>query len=503
MGTSLAESGTAPRGAERMVSDREIPAYGEVTPELLDALRAIVGEKNVLTEPAELLVYECDGYTLERLPPQAVVLPGNTDEVSQVLTLLYEAGVPFIPRGAGTSLAGSTIAVRGGVIVGLSRMRRIREIDLANRIAVLEAGVVNIWVTQAVEKEGFFYAPDPSSQGACTIGGNVATNAGGPHTLKYGVTLNHVLGVEMVLADGQVVQLGGRAEDPFGYDLTGFVVGSEGTLGLVTQVTVRLTRAPQAYRTLLAIFDSVDDATQTVSAIIRQGIVPAAVEMMDRLIIQAVEEAYHFGFPTDAAAVLIIELDGLEAGIDALVSQVIGICEEHRAREIRRARTEAERKALWASRKRAFGAVGRLSPSFVTQDGVVPRTKLPEILRIVTAVGAKYNLRVANVFHAGDGNIHPLILFDENDPDQVERVLAASDEILNACIDLGGSVTGEHGIGIEKIEHLARMFTPEDLEVMTRLQDAFDPHDRCNPGKLFPSSKGCIEVKRPRPKAPA
>jgi len=479
------------------------PEYAEVTPALIAQLRRIVGDQYVFSEPSELVVYECDAYTLERSAPHAVVLPANTDEVSQVLALLYEAGVPFIPRGAGTSLAGGSIAVQGGVIVGLSRMRRIREVDLANRIAVVEAGVINLGITHAVEKDGYFFAPDPSSQGACTIGGNVATNAGGPHTLKYGVTLNHVLGVELVLADGRVVELGGRTEDPFGYDLTGFVVGSEGTLGLVTQVTVRLTRSPQAYRTLLAVFDTVEDATQTVSAIIREGIIPAAVEMMDQMIIRAVEEAYHFGFPTDAAAVLIIELDGIEAGIDTLTAQVRAICEAHRAREIRQARDEAERKALWSSRKRAFGAIGRLSSSYVTQDGVVPRTKLPEILRIVTQVGLKYRLRVANVFHAGDGNIHPILLYDENDPDQVERVIAASDEILNACIDLGGSVTGEHGIGIEKVSHLARMYSPEDVEVMTRPRDAFDPLRRCNPGKLFPTAKGCIEVKRPRPKAPA
>ncbi len=474
-----------------------------VTPQLLDELRGIVGAEHVFSQPSELLVYECDAYTLERTPPQAVVLPANTEEVSQVLALLHKAGVPFIPRGAGTALSGSTIAVEGGVVVGLSRMRQIREIDLANRTAVIEAGVVNVWVTNAVEKEGYLYAPDPSSQGACTIGGNVSTNAGGPHTLKYGVTINHVLGVEMVLADGRVVQLGGRAEDPFGYDLTGFVVGSEGTLGLVTQATVRLTRSPQAYRTLLAVFDSVQDATHTVSEIIRQGIVPAAVELMDQLIIQAVEDAYHFGFPLDAAAVVIIELDGLEAGIDTLTEQVRTICRDGKAREIRQAQTEAERKALWSSRKRAFGAIGRLSSSYVTQDGVVPRTKLPEILQIVADVGMKYQLRVANVFHAGDGNIHPIILYDENDPSQVERVLKASDDILNACIDLGGSVTGEHGVGIEKVEHMARMFSADDLEVMTRLRTAFDPENRCNPGKLFPTSKGCIEIKRPRSKAPA
>lgn len=491
---------STPHSAALEAAQRE---YAVVTPDVIDQLRAIVGADHVLSAREELLVYECDGYTLERVPPSAVVLPASTEEVSQVLALLYERGIPFIPRGAGTSLSGSTIAVQGGIVVGLSRMKKIVEIDLANRLAVVEAGVVNLWVTHAVEAEGYHYAPDPSSQGACTIGGNVATNSGGPHTLKYGVTLNHILGVEMVLADGRVVNLGGNVEDALGYDLTGFVVGSEGTLGLVTKATVRLTRSPQAFRTLLAVFKSVDEATRTVSEIIRQGIIPAAVEMMDNLIIQAVEAAYHVGFPTDAAAVLIVELDGLEAGIDTLTERVRGICTAHGATEIRQAVDEAERKALWSSRKRAFGAVGRLSSSYVTQDGVVPRTKLPEILQIVTAVGQKYRLRVANVFHAGDGNIHPILLFDQDNADEVERVIQASDEILTACIDLGGSVTGEHGIGIEKVEHLAKMYSPEDLKVMTDLRAAFDPESRCNPGKLFPSSKGCIEIKRPRPASPA
>lgn len=474
-----------------------------ITPELLEKLRGIVGAEHVFSRPSEVLVYESDGYTLERHAPQAVVLPANTDQASQVLKVLYEAGVPFIPRGAGTSLSGATIALMGGVVVCLSRMKAIEEIDLENRIAVVEAGVVNLWITQAVENDGFLYAPDPSSQQACTIGGNVATNSGGPHTLKYGVTMNHIIGVEMVLYDGRVVQLGGKVEGMPGYDLTGLVVGSEGTLGLVTKATVRLTQAPQTTRTLLGIFDSVDDATQTVSDVIREGIIPAAVEMMDQTILEAVEDAFQFGFPKDADAVLIIELDGIEAGIDDQLERVLEICRRNRSREIRQAADEAERELLWKSRKRAFGAVGRLSPNYVTQDGVVPRTRLPEILRIIYATGEKYGLKVANVFHAGDGNIHPLILFDEKDEDKVQAVLKASDDILNACIDLGGSVTGEHGIGIEKVKHLARMYSEDDLSVMLDVRSAFDPETRCNPGKLFPSSKGCIEVKRPRPGRPA
>ena len=485
------------------VTDDQHTPRGIVTPGLVQELRRIVGAEHVFVDPAELLVWECDGYTIERHPPQAVVLPGSTEEVSQVMRLLHRAGVPVIPRGAGTSLSGSTIAVQGGVVVCLSRMKRILEVDLPNRRAVVEAGVVNLWVTRAVEGEGYLFAPDPSSQGACTIGGNIATNSGGPHTLKYGVTINHVIGVEMVLADGTVVWLGGDVEEAPGYDLAGLVVGSEGTLGIVTKAVVRLTRAPQSYRTLLAVFETVDDATRTVSEVIRRGIIPAAVEMMDNLIIQAVEDAFHFGFPRDAAAVLIIELDGLQAGIDELAARVEEICRSHKAREIRSAKDEAERQALWKARKRAFGAIGRISPSYVTQDGVVPRTKLPEILKIIAQVGKKHGVTIANVFHAGDGNIHPILLFDSQNPSEVERVLRASDEILTACVELGGSVTGEHGVGIEKVKHVALMYSDDDLEVMTRVREVFDPERRCNPGKLFPSSKGCLEIQRPRPAASA
>lgn len=470
---------------------------------LLSRLRRVVGDANLFWEPSELLPFECDGYTLERAAPQAVVLPASTEEVAAVVRILHEEGLPILPRGAGTSLSGGTVAVEGGVVIGLSRMKKIHEVDLVNRIAVVEAGVVNLWVTRAVEEHHLLFAPDPSSQGACTIGGNVATNAGGPHTLKYGVTQNHVIGLEVVLPDGRIVQLGGKVEDPLGYDLTGFVTGSEGTLGVVTKAILRLTRAPQSYRTLLAVFDSIDDATECVSEIIREGIIPAAVEMMDQLIIGAVEAAYGFGFPTDAAAVLIVELDGIEAGIDILTGRVRRICEARRAREVRLAADAEERRALWASRKKAFGAIGRLSPSYVTQDGVVPRTKLPEILRRIAEVGQEYDLKIANVFHAGDGNIHPVLLYDDRDPEQVERVLKASDKILAACVELGGSVTGEHGIGIEKVAHLRRMYTEDDLSVMIELRKAFDPELRCNPGKLFPTSKGCIEIKRPRPRASA
>jgi glycolate oxidase len=430
-----------------------------------------------------------------------VVLPRSTEQVAEVVRLLHREGIAFVPRGAGTGLSGGCLPVNAPVMIGTSRMTRILEIDAANRRAVVEAGVVNLSVSNAAKPHGLQYAPDPSSQMACTIGGNVAENSGGPHTLKYGVTTNHVLGVHLVLPDGEVVELGGKAEDIPGYDLTGLVVGAEGTFGIVTQATLRLVRQPEAWRTLLAIFESVDDATATVSGIIGAGIIPAALEMMDQIIVGAVEAAFHFGFPTDAGAVLIIEIDGLAAGLDTQAQRVSEICRAHRARAVRVATDEAERAALWKSRKRAFGAVGRLAPNYCTQDGVVPRTKVPDILRRITEIGRRHRLRIGNVFHAGDGNIHPILLFDERDADETRRVLAAGREILEACVALGGSVTGEHGIGVEKIAQMPLIFSPEDLQVMSQLRRVFDPQLRCNPGKIFPTPGGCVETTTPRRQA--
>jgi glycolate oxidase len=463
---------------------------------LAEELRAIVGEDAVVSKQEELLVYECDAFTLEKHLPTAVVLPRNTEQVVAIVKLCARHNVPFIPRGAGTSLSGAVLAVSGGVMVTLSRMNRILSVDHRNRRARVEAGCVNAWITNAVKSRGLLYAPDPSSQPACTIGGNVATNSGGPHTLKYGVTTNHVLGFEMVLPDGEVVWLGTKpdgGEEVDGYDLRGAVIGSEGMFGIVTEVLVRLTRAPQAYQTMLGVFESVEDASQTVSDIIAAGIVPGAMEMMDQLITQAVEAAYQFGFPLDAGAVLIVELDGLAAGLERQAERVIELCKRNCAREVRLARTEEERALLWKSRKRAFGAIGRLSPNYLTQDGVVPRSKLPEIMRCIRATSEKYGLRIPNVFHAGDGNIHPLVLYDERDPDQVRRALAAGHDILDKCIELGGSVTGEHGIGVEKIDFMAKQFAKDDLDAMRALRRVFDPENRCNPHKMFPGSKRCAD----------
>ncbi|MBX3440352.1 MAG: FAD-binding protein, partial [Planctomycetaceae bacterium] len=404
----------------------------------LDALAQIVGPEDCIASHDELLVYECDGYVVEKRVPDVVVFPDTTAEIAAVVRLCHEHGVPFLPRGAGTSLAGGTLPVGGGVMICLTRMKRILEVNLRDRYAVVEPGIVNVHLTQHLKGSGFHYAPDPSSQGACTIGGNVATNSGGPHTLKYGVTVNHVLGLEVVLPDGTVTQFGGPCEDDPGYDLTGLFVGSEGTFGIATKVWVRLTRDPVAFRTMLGVFETVRAATEAISAIIGAGVIPAALEMMDQGIVGAVEQAFHFGFPLDAGAVLLIEVDGLEVAVDEEAAKIVGICRDNGAREVRMANSPEERTLLWKCRKQAFGAIGRLSPSYCTQDGVVPRTKLPEILDFIVGTGEKYGLRIVNVFHAGDGNIHPILLFDERDEDQIRRVIAAGDEILSRCIELGG-----------------------------------------------------------------
>ena len=458
---------------------------------LLDDLRQIVGPQGLLYEPDELLVYECDGYVVEKKVPDVVVFPTTTEQVAACVKACNEHDVPFVPRGAGTSLAGGTLPVGGGVMICLTRMRKILDVNLRDRYAVVEPGVVNVHLTQHLKGTGYHYAPDPSSQGACTLGGNAATNSGGPHTLKYGVTVNHVLGLEVVTPEGEIVQLGGPCEETPGYDLTGLFVGSEGTFGVATKIWVRLTRDPAAYRTMLGVFDTVREATEAISAIIGAGIIPAALEMMDQGIVGALEEAYQFGFPLDAGAVLLIEVDGLEVAVDEEASRIVELCEGAGATEVRAANTPSERALLWKCRKQAFGAIGRLSPSYCTQDGVVPRTKLPEILEFITATGEKYGLGIVNVFHAGDGNIHPILLFDERDAEQTKRVIEAGEEILSKCLDLGGSVTGEHGIGVEKINFMDKLFTPETVAVMTDLRTSLNPSGRCSPNKMLPTAGAC------------
>jgi glycolate oxidase len=454
-------------------------------------LRRLLGPDRVLDAHSDLAVFECDAFVIEKHCPSMAVFPQTSAEVAAVVKLCSTLGVPFVPRGAGTSLAGGGLPVGGGVMIVLTRMREILEVNLRDRYAIVEPGVVNGWLNKRLTGTGFHYAPDPSSQGACTIGGNCATNAGGPHTLKYGVTVNHVLGVELVTAGGEIVQVGGPAEDSPGPDLVGTIVGGEGTLGIVTKIWVRLTPNPQGVRTMLGIFESVDDATQAISGIIGVGIIPAALEMMDQGILVAVEQAFHFGFPLDAEAILLIEVDGMEVGLDAQRDRVAEICRQHGAREVRFAADAKERLQLWKCRKQAFGAIGRLSPSYCTQDGVVPRTKLPHILQRIREIGTKYDLRIVNVFHAGDGNLHPILLFDERNEGEIERVLAASHEILSECLACGGSVTGEHGIGLEKLSFMNQMFTEADLDVMSRYRDALNPGGLLSPGKLLPTAGAC------------
>ncbi len=459
---------------------------------LVDRLAAVLGRENVIDAPDQLIVYECDGLTIDRNAPHAVVYPTTTEEVAAVVRILHEANIPFVARGAGTGLSGGSLPPDGGVMIALTKMNRIVEVDFRNQRALVEAGVVNLHLSKETGKQGYHFVPDPSSQYACTIGGNIAENSGGPHTLKYGVTTNHTLGVEVVLPDGQVTWFGGKAEDSVGYDLRGLLIGSEGMLGIVTRAWVKLTRLPQAWRTFLVVFDSVEDASRAVAGVVDRGIVPSALEMIDRVAIGAIEAAYHFGFPLDAEAVLIIELEGHEAGLGAQAEAVTAVCGDNRAREIRTAEDDRERALLWTSRKRAFGAMGRLSPSYYVQDGVVPRTKIPDIMRVIRTTAEKYELLIGNVFHAGDGNIHPCIAYDDRDEEQAQKTVEASNEILRACVDLGGSITGEHGIGYEKVDLMPLIFDEPDIQAMETVKEVFDGNNLSNPGKMFPTNRSCI-----------
>jgi glycolate oxidase subunit GlcD len=453
---------------------------------LSERLAEIVGARHVLTRAGELFVYTADGLPGYRKRPSLGVFPGTRDEVVRVVRLLAGVGVPFVARGAGTGLSGGALA-DGTVLLGLNRLTRILDIDVENRLATVEPGVVNAHLTRATAPYGLHYAPDPSSQAACTIGGNVAENAGGPHCLKYGVTLNHVVALTVLLPDGEVVSLGGASGERRGYDLLGAFVGSEGCFGVALDVTVRLTRDPEAIRTLLADFPSIECAARATSAIIASGIVPAALEMMDAGTIRAVESSiYAAGYPIDAAAVLLVEVDGLVAGLEDDVSRVEAMCRENGARGVRIAGDAAERARLWQGRKKAFGAMGRISSHLVVQDAVVPRTQLPAILAEIGRIADRHGVNVCNVFHAGDGNLHPNIPYNGNDPDESARVQGAMAEIMSACVEAGGSVTGEHGIGLDKLEYMGMIFSPESLDAMCRLRDVFDPARLANPGKVVP-----------------
>ena len=463
---------------------------------IVEELRDVVGSASVLSDPDELLVYECDGLPQHKYRPRAVVFPSSTEETSAVMRALARAGVPFTPRGAGTGLSGGALSLNQGVVVELARLRQILRVDEANRIAVVQPGVVNSHVSRAVSHLGLHYVPDPSSQPTCTIGGNIAENAGGIHCLKYGTTTDHVLGVRVVLAGGEVVDLGGGGTEAAGYDLLGVFVGSEGTFGIATEATLRLTPMPPAVRTMLAEFVEVNDASHAVSAIIAAGVMPAALEMMDSEIIRAVEASvFAAGLPLDVVAALLIELDGIEAGIDEEADRVKSVCLQYGARSCRLARDENERKKLWAARKGAFGAIGRIAPDSMIQDAVVPRSKLPEVLADVFRIASTYQLRIANVFHAGDGNLHPLICFDSRSADEVRRVKEASRELMETCVRAGGSITGEHGVGFDKRELLSLIFSDKDMETMLSVRAAFDPTGLCNPGKIIPLLRGCGEAR--------
>jgi glycolate oxidase len=460
---------------------------------LLHDLQKLLSAERVLHRPEDMLLYEYDG-SIDTARPNCVVFPGSTADVVGIVGIANRYQTPIVGRGAGTGLSGGALARNGGIVIGFSRMNKILAIDIDNQRATVQPGVVNSDLSVAVAHAGLHFAPDPSSQKACTIGGNVAENSGGPHTLAYGVTTNHVLALEVVLPTGELIRLGSPAVDATGYDLTGLFVGSEGTLGLVTEVTVKLTRLPESVKTLLAIFDSVDDATETVVEITARGITPAACEMLDGWTLRAVEDYVHAGFPLDSAAVLLIDVDGVREAAEGQAEDVAEVCRIHHAREVRVARDARERDLLWKGRKNAFGAVGRLSPTYYVQDGVIPRTKLPATLRRISEIGKKNGFEIGNIFHAGDGNLHPIILFDGRIPEEVRRAVSTADEIVEFCIEMGGSITGEHGVGMEKDRLMPLLFTDAELSLMRGVRDAYNPSGLLNPGKIFPTTKGCGEI---------
>jgi glycolate oxidase len=463
---------------------------------IIAAMRAIVPGEGVITEPHELRPWESDGLTAYRQPPMLVVLPETVEQVSAVLRWCHDEGVKVVPRGSGTSLSGGALPLADAVLLGMGKFKRVLDVDYEDRIAVVQPGVTNLAITQAVEARGFYYAPDPSSQIACSIGGNVAENSGGVHCLKYGLTTNNVLGVELVLMDGEIVRLGGRHLDPAGLDLLGVIVGSEGLLGVVTEVTVRILPRPESARAVLVGFPDAEQAGACVAQVIAEGIIPAGMEMMDRPAIHAAEAFVKVGYPLDVGALLIVEVDGPAAECDHLIGEIARIAEANGAVTTRVSGSEAERIAFWAGRKAAFPAVGRISPDYYCMDGTIPRRRLPEVLRRMEELSRHYGLGVANVFHAGDGNLHPLILYDANVPGELDRAEAFGNDILRLCVEVGGVLTGEHGVGIEKRDLMPEMFTEADLMQQQRIKCAFDPDLLLNPGKVFPTLHRCAELGR-------
>ncbi len=460
---------------------------------LVAALGKIFGPDSFLHEPEDVLVYEYD-FSLDKVLPEAVVFPDRTEQIARLLELAARENIPVTPRGAGTGLSGGAIPVRGGIVVAMARMKKLLKLDLPNRYAVVQPGHVNLDLSTEISPSGYFFAPDPASQKASTIGGNLALNSGGPHCLAYGTTTNHILGLEIVLPGGDTIQLGSPAPDRPGYDLTGFVVGSEGTLGIVTEATVKIMRKPEAVSTFLALFEDVGPASEAVSAIIGAGIVPAALEMMDQMTIQIVEAGLHAGYPPNAGAVLLIEVDGFQESLVELTETIIEICRHNGAFDVQNATTEEARTKLWAGRKGAAGAFGRIAPNFYLHDGVVPRSKLPEVLRRIGEIGKEYDLPIANLFHAGDGNLHPNILFDARVPGILEKVMEAGDKILHLCVEVGGTLSGEHGIGTEKNNYMSWIFTENDMDTMRKVKDVFNPAEIINPWKVFPTRPGCGEI---------
>ncbi len=465
-------------------------AAGAVAPlpsALVVELRGILGEDAVITEPGTLLTYDSDGLTAYRVRPRAVLLPRETEHVAAVLRVLWREGIPFVARGSGTGLSGGALALEGAVLLSTARMDRIIALDTVNRRARVQPGVVNVNLSAAGAAHGLYYAPDPSSQTVCTIGGNLAENAGGPHCLKHGVTLNHILGATVVLSDGEVLELGPRRGEGIGYDLLGLFVGSEGTFGVATEIEVKLSRMPRDVETLVALFDRLDDASRCVSAVIADGLLPAALEMVDREAVLAVEASvYAAGVPTDIEALLIIEFDGIGPGVAADAAQAVQVCETHGAREVRRANNETERQRMWHARKKAYGAMGRLAPDVLVQDAVVPRSKLPAVLRRVYDIASHHNLKLCNMFHAGDGNLHPTILFDRRNQQQVQAVELASKEMMQACVEVGGTITGEHGVGLDKREYMELIFSDEEMLLMCAVRRVFNPRGLANPAKVLP-----------------
>ncbi|SDM71472.1 glycolate oxidase [Fictibacillus solisalsi] len=466
-------------------------------------LAKIVGDRSILHHKEDLLAYDCDGFTIHKYLPKAVVFPKDTLEVSRLVSYCSDNRLPFLARGAGTGLSGGAIPVNGEVVISLVKMKKLLSVDYENKRAVVEPGFVNLKLTNSISDKGYYYAPDPSSQYCCTIGGNVAENAGGAHCLKYGVTTNHILGLEVVLPNGEIIEIGNNGiPDSPGYDLLGLITGSEGTLGIVTKITVRILKNPEAKQTVLAYFDDVSDGSHAVSDIISAGIVPAALEMMDKTAIEGVESAaFPVGHPRDIKALLLIEVDGIAAGIDEQISQILDVCKNRNVREVKVAQDEAERARWWANRKTGFGAMGAISPDYLVQDGVIPRSRLPEVLNRINQISEESGLRIANIFHAGDGNLHPLVLFDARIPGQTELALSAGSACLQACADVGGTITGEHGVGIEKREEMRFVFTDEEIQAQTDIREVFNPENLLNAGKLFPSPGRCAEVKKERKEA--